>query len=121
MLRLKDPNIEQTIEANLFMIRAVMDRKTFSPLEQCTKLDELASMLGMAAETRAVAFHICAENERKAIDEKRLTGQSVNKQVIRYTAYENMLFEYADKVHEDVIKCMNALQTIISFSKKEGY
>lgn len=121
MLRLKDPNIEQTIEANLSIIREVMDRKTFSPLEQCTKLDELSSLLGMAAETRAVAFHVCAENERMAIHEKGLKGQSVSKDVVRYTAYENMLFQYADKIHDDMIKSMNALQTIISFSKKEGF
>lgn len=121
MLSPKDPDIDQRIESNLSIIREVMDRVTFSPLEQCNKLDELSSLLGMAAETRAVAFHICAENERKAIHEKGLKGQSVSKDVIRYTAYENTLYQYADKIHDDMIKSINALQTLISFSKKEGY
>ena len=121
MLRFNDKDVEKIIEANLSMIRKVMDRKTFSPLEQGTKLDELSSLLGLAAESRAVSFHICAHNERLAIQEKGLKGQSVNKEVVRYTAYENMLFEYADKIHEDMIKSINALQTLISFSKKEGY
>lgn len=98
-----------------------MDRKTFSPLEQCGKLDELTTLLGLAAETRAVSFHLCAHNERLAIAEKGLKGQSVNKEVVRYTAYENMLYEYANTVHDDMIKSINALQTLISFHKKEGY
>jgi hypothetical protein len=121
MLRFNDKGIEKTIEENLSMIRAVMDRKTFSPAEQCVKLDELSSLLGIAAETRTVAFHLCAHNERLAIDEKKLKGQSINKEVIRYTAYENMLYEYANTIHDDMIKSINALQTLISFSKKEGY
>lgn len=121
MLQFNDKGVEKTIEANLSVIRDVMDRKTFSPLEQCQKLEDLTCHLGMAAETRAVAFHICAMNERKAIEEKGLKGQSINKEVVRYTAYENMIFEYASTVHDDVIKSINALQTLISFSKKEGY
>jgi len=121
MLRFNDKDVDKIIEDNLSMIRKVMDRKTFSPLEQGTKLDELSSLLGLASETRAVSFHICANNERLAIQEKSLKGQSINREVVRYTAYENMLFEYADKIHEDMIKSINALQTLISFSKKEGY
>lgn len=121
MLRFNDKNADQKIEANLSVIREIMDRKTFSPLDQCQKLEDLTSHLGMAAETRAVAFHLCAHNERLAIAEKNLKGQSVNKEVVRFAAYENMLFEYADKVHDDMIKSINALQTLISFSKKEGY
>jgi len=121
MLRYNDKDIDQKIEGNLSMIREVMDRKTFSPLEQCQKLEDLTSLLGMAAETRAVAFHLCAHNERLAITEKNLKGQSVNKEVVRFTAYENMLFEYASTIHDDMIKSINALQTLISFSKKEGY
>lgn len=121
MLRFNNPGAADIIEKNLSMIREVMDRKTFSPLEQCTKLEELTSLLGTAAESRAVAFHICANNERLAISEKGLKGQSVNKEVVRYTAYENMLYEYANTIHDDMIKSINALQTLISFSKKEGY
>lgn len=121
MLRFNDPNADKKIEENLSVIRKVMDRPTHSPLEQCQKLEELTTLLGVAAESRAVAFHICAHNERLAIAEKGLKGQSINKEVVRYTAYENMLYEYADTIHGDIIKSINALQTLISFSKKEGY
>lgn len=121
MLRYNDKDVDQKIEENLSVIREVMDRKTFSPADQCQKLDDLTCLLGMASETRAVALHLCAHNERLAIAEKNLKGQSVNKEVVRYAAYENMLYEYADTIHSDMIKAINALQTLISFSKKEGY
>jgi len=109
----------EQIEINQKAIRKVMDRKTFSVHEHCGKLEELESILGLASETAANSFRLCAANERLAIEEKKLTGQSVNQMVVRYTAYENMLYKYSDLLFKSLIEQIGALRTLISQHKKE--
>lgn len=121
MLRYNDPEIDTKIEEGLEEIRLVMDRKTYSPTDQAHKIEDLTCLLGQAAELRAVSFQLCANNEKLAIAEKHLKGASITRDVKRYTAYENMLYEYAHTIHEDVQASINALQTLISFAKKAGY
>jgi len=109
----------EQIETNQTEIRKVMDRKTFSVHEHCEKLEQLESMLGLAAETCAKSFRLCSSRERLAIEEKKLTGQSVNQMVVRYTAYENMLYKYSDLLFKSLIEQIGALRTLISQHKKE--
>ncbi len=121
MLRYNDKDIDAKLEKGLSEIREVMDRKTYSPSDQAQKIEDLTCLLGQAAEIRAVSFQLCANNEKIAISEKGLKGASITRDVKRYTAYENMLYEYAHTIHEDVQASINALQTLISFAKKAGY
>lgn len=113
-------SISNQIEENLKAIREVLDKRTFSTMEHAEKLEELSSLLGLAAETRSLAIRFCASQERLAIDEKGLKGASVGKDVRRYTAFEGALQEYSDKLFEAVIESIGALRTLVSLAKKEN-
>ena len=119
LLKLNSPTIETDIQNNLAEIREAMDVKTHSPYDQSQKLENLICLLGMACDTRAAAFHLCAMNERIMIDKYKLSGNSRNRDAIRHTAYENTLYEYSNTILDSLHESIGALRTLVSYSKKE--
>jgi hypothetical protein len=103
---------------NLSVIRAEIDKRTYSPHEQAEKLEVLSSLLGLAAECKSESIKILATKEKEVMDSSD-KGMNLKTLLKLKTIEENALYEYSSSIYSQLPTIIDALRTLISFAKTE--